>query len=489
MLAVTPLMNVVLLVVDSLRRDALTVAAGSSDTPFLTQLAQESVSFRRAYATECWTLPTHMSMFTGLLPSAHGAHFQTMAYTAAAPTIAEILSAEGFHTEIITRNSIFDGSLPGVTRGFQRNTLVLSQRSSGINPLSLVLALSKPRFRRQILTSGFFHPNQRASLRFLTTFARATVPADAEALAQVRARMETCRERQQPYFLFCNLYDVHAPYPPSPHSIFRAPWSFRGLDDNLRMPVVMPKLGGHRYLRPGFRMSARSQTMLRARYRDAVRLMDAKLAAFYGDVQSAGLLDDTLLIITSDHGEGFGEHGLYLHDASVYETHLHVPLFIRHPAFAPAAVDDVVSTRDLFGLLRTVALSAEWRGTILDPAYRAAHPIALAEHFHYQGVPDALPLYRQNLVAAITAEHKLIVRPTSTESYDLTRDGSELQPEAESLEAFAQRCRHLGISAGPTAAAVDHLRAWRTHPQGGTSASQPRSVPLNGVSSVTEPAL
>lgn len=443
-------LNVVLIVVDSLRASAL----DATTHPFFGRLAADSLHFRRAYATECWTLPTHMSMFTGLLPSAHGAHFQTMAYTAAAPTIAEILSAEGFHTEIITRNSIFDGTLPGVTRGFQQNTLVLSQRSSGLNPLSLMLAASKPRFRRQILTSGFFHPRQRESLRFLTTFARATVPADQETLAEVRARMEAGRARQQPFFLFCNLYDVHAPYPPTAHSIFRAPWSLAGLDDTLRMPFVMPKLGGHRYLRPGFRMSGRSQAMLRARYRDAVRMMDAKLATFYDDVQSAGLLDDTLLIITSDHGEGFGEHGLYLHDASVYNTHLHVPLFVRHPALAAAAVDDVVSTRDLFGLMRAAACGEPLGGTLVDPAYRAEHAIAVAEHFHYDRVPDALPQYRQNLVAAITADYKLILRPDGAAMYRLAPDPDEQHPEPESVEGFTMRCRRQGI---PSRAAFEPL--------------------------------
>src|SRR5262249_5930771 len=152
-------------------------------------------------------------------------------------------------------------------------------------------------------------------------------------------------------------------------SIFRSPCSFQGLDDNLRIPFVMPKLGGHAYLRAGFRMSPRSRTMLLARYHDAIALMDAKLATFYHGAQSAGLLDDTLLVITSDHGEGFGEHGPYLHDASVYQTHLHVPLFIHHPTLAPAIIDDVVSTRDLFGLMRSVALGEGGHGTLLDHTY------------------------------------------------------------------------------------------------------------------------
>lgn len=453
-------MNVVLLVVDSLRADAVTGAgAARPATPFLDRLARETVWFRRAHAAECWTLPSHMSMFTGLLPSQHGAHFRHLGYAGTAPTIAELLAAEGFHTEIVTRNSIFDGSLPGVTRGFAANTLVLSPRSTGLNPLSLLLALSKPRFRRQILGSGFFHPRQRQSLRFLTTFARATLPADVEALQHVLDRMADCRRRGRRYFIFCNLYDVHAPYAPAPGSIFRAPTSLAGLEDSLRMPFVLPRLGGHAYLRTGFRLSARSRRMLRARYDDAVRLMDAKLADFHRQARAAGLLDDTVLVITSDHGEAFGEHGLYLHDASVYQTHLHVPLFVHHPDRAPAAVDDVVSTRHLFGLLLSAALDRGRRATILDPAYRAAHPIALAEHLHYPHVANAEARFRQDLVAAVGSMGKVVVQNGGPLHFDLTSDPAEDHPRPTRLADLGRAC--LGAAALAAAAEAEMGRAVR----------------------------
>src|SRR5437899_12311476 len=112
-------MNIVLVVVDSFRASALRAAApGAPRTPFFERLGRETLHFRRAHASECWTLPTHMSMFTGLLPSEHGAHFQTMAYRQPAPTIAELLRDAGYHTEILTRNTLFDGTVPGATRGF-----------------------------------------------------------------------------------------------------------------------------------------------------------------------------------------------------------------------------------------------------------------------------------------------------------------------------------------------------------------------------------
>lgn len=436
-------MNIVLLVVDSLRAAALDDPA----LPFFARLARQSIDFRRAYATECWTLPAHLSLFTGLLPSQHGAHFQHMAYAAAAPTIAELLAAEGYRTEIVTRNSIFDGSLPGVTRGFQRNTRILASRS-GVNALSLVLAASKPRFRRQVRSTGFFHARQRDSAAFVRTFAQATVPADREALAYVLEKLADARRRREPTFLFANLYDVHAPYSPSPESIFRRPWwSRRGLDDLVRLAVAMPKLGGHRYLRRGFRMSDASRRMLLDRYRDAVRLMDGKLAAFYDAARSAGLLDETLLIVTSDHGEAFGEHGLYLHDASVYDTHLHVPLFVHHPQRAAEVVHEVVSSRDLFALMRAVGTRRGVGGTLLDPAARAARPVALAEHFHYDRLPDALPQYRRNLTAAIAGDHKVIASGDGVRCYDLARDRGETTPTPAPLAALDDVARGWGIDA------------------------------------------
>ncbi len=244
-------MNVVLLVVDSLRACSLfRRGAGAPRTPFLERLDAETVSFKRAYASECWTLPSHASMFTGLLPSQHGAHFQSMGYTRPAPTIAELLAAAGHHTEVVTRNCIFDGSLPGITRGFQHNTCVLSDHRPW-HPMPLLLAMSKPRFRRQIRTSGFFHPLQRQSRRFASTFARSVLPADRPALHHVaRADGRAAPPAGGPLLL---LQPLRRPRPvPAGAALDHAPavGGPRGWGENLRLPFVMPCLGGTTYLPP-----------------------------------------------------------------------------------------------------------------------------------------------------------------------------------------------------------------------------------------------
>ena len=278
------------------------------------------------------------------------------------------------------------------------------------------------------------------------------------------------RERRQPYFLFCNLYDVHAPYPPSEESLLEPFTSLQGCMENLMFPWVLSRLGAHTYLRPGFRLSERGRRMLVRRYERAIALADAKLASFYARSTAAGLLDDTLLIVTSDHGEAFGDHDLYLHDASVYDTHLHVPLWIRHPGRRAETVEDVVSTRDLFGLMRAVGLGTSLEQTILDADYRARHRIALAEHFFYPHAADAQPRYRQNLAAAVGQRTKAIVRREGLSLYDLAADPAETAPTGQPLEVFAAACRADGATPTAVNRAIEHLTRWNSASQAATAA-------------------
>jgi arylsulfatase A-like enzyme len=205
--------------------------------------------------------------------------------------------------------------------------------------------------------------------------------------------------------------------------------------------------------------------MLLNRYHRAIELMDGKLAGFYHDARGAGLLDDTLLIVTSDHGEAFGEHELYFHDASVYDTHLRVPLWIHHPERAPAVVDDVVSTRDLFALMYAVGRGHDWRGTLLGGEYRRAHPVALAEHFHYPHTDGLLERYKQNLSAAVVGTRKIIVRRDAVEHYDLAADPLETAPVGGTIADFEAACRREGWPDAAIGTALAHLRR-------GSSASQ-----------------
>jgi hypothetical protein len=173
-------MNVVLIVVDSLRAPGAT-----PDDPVARRFAdldRSMLSFDRAYSTECWTLPSHVSMFTGLLPSEHRAHFRTMRYDGERPPIACAFEAAGHHTEIITRNCVLDGTIPGVDAGFARRTKP-ARSLGGPNSVAMIgLTLVKPRVRRLLSQSGFFHRLQKDNVDFVMTLAQSGIPADDRAL-------------------------------------------------------------------------------------------------------------------------------------------------------------------------------------------------------------------------------------------------------------------------------------------------------------------
>ncbi len=453
-------MNIVLIVIDSMRAQFLRRSDdGAPRTPFFDRLDAETVCFRRAFATECWTLPSHMSMFTGLLPSEHGAHFQNMTYRGPQPTIAELLAAGGYHTEIVTRNPQFDGTSPGVTRGFATNTRVLASTGAASLPLAMLFAMQKPRLRRMVAAGGWYSLLQRQNAEFLTAMARVALPADSRVLDHALERMQKYRRRSQRFFLFANLFDVHSPYGGTRSSFFSSPGSIEGLQETLAMRDLL-RIQSHDYLRPGFRIAEWSRQALQRRYQRGIELMSEKLGAFFATARARGLLDETMVIVTADHGEAFGEHDLFYHDASVYNVHLHVPLWISHPDLAPAIVDDSVSTRDLFFLMRGVALGSGVGGTLLDEGARATRGAALSEHFHYPRVADILPKYAQNIAAAIVGRRKVIVRREGLQQFDLASDPGESRAEVGSIAAFEEACRRDGAAAAAIRTASDHLRRW-----------------------------
>lgn len=425
------------------------------------QLRRDTVTFRRAYATDCWTLPTHVSMFTGLLPSEHGAHFQSMALRHSLPTVAELLTANGYHTELVTRNFVFDGTIPGAVRGFQHRSRPLAP-ASRLHPVAAFLALAKPRVRRHIQRTGFFHPLHPDQRGFVRTFARSLMPADGLALTRVLQVMAEQRRARRPYFIFCNLYDVHAPYAPAPDSLFQ-PWdSLRHAIDNIAFPAHLAKLGQHAYLREGFRLPPWAQRALRDRYHRAIESIDAQLATFYDAARASGGLDDTLLIVTSDHGEAFGEHGLYLHDASVYDTHLHVPLSIRRPERPAAMVDDPVSTRDLFGVMLAAARLRPWHETILDSAYRSRRPLILAEHFYYPHCDDMAGRFRRNLLAMMIGDDKFVIHKDGAVRYDRRLDPDESLPTPTDYDGVGSALRRGGVDRPAADSALERIRRWQS---------------------------
>jgi len=293
--------NVLLVVLDTVRADALSVyAAGGATTPCLDALARRALVFDSALAPCSWTLPSHASFLTGRYPCELSVGWYR-GLDDRRPTLAEVLGGRGFATAGFVGNTKYCPRTSGLQRGFGhyedfpfgwgeilRHSVfvqILERKLGGFGCLGVDDELGRKPARQ--VTDGF--------LRWLND----------------------CGSR--PFFAFLNYYDAHAPYLPS-----TLPDRQESLTDDEKATLrELAEAEGTECLpQAGF---------LRQCYLAKVGELDAELRRLTGELERRGLLQDTLLIITADHGEQFGEHGLFSHGNSLYRPAVHVPLVIAWP--------------------------------------------------------------------------------------------------------------------------------------------------------------
>ena len=353
--------NVLLIILDTVRSASLARFGGRASTPNLDSLTASGIVFDRAVATAPWTLPSHASMFTGLWPHEHGADWRSP-LDHRAPTIAEVFGRHGYRTGGFVANLVYTSREHGLDRGFQ----VYRDYSRSAGSLARSAALI------QTITTS------RVLRRFLGVHEVMGRKPGAEVNREFLA-WET-RAGARPWFAFLNYYDAHEPYLP------RKPFVTRyseGLPprrlERLRFWNVEGGIASWGDFTPG-EIEAEQ-----AAYEEAITGLDADIGALLSDLRRRGVLDRTLVILASDHGELFGEHDAHSHGNNVFWRSLHVPLIISWPGHVPSGrqVSDPVSLRDLAATILSIALpgaSNELPGTPLttsDPA--RPHSLPLSE--------------------------------------------------------------------------------------------------------------
>jgi len=414
--------NVVLIILDTVRADALGLHGYTrATTPNLDAWADSGVVFDRAISTAPWTLTSHASMFTGRLPHEMNADFR-VPLDDADRTLAEALAGHGYATAGFVANMGYASRLSGLARGFARYE-------------DFPLALG----------------------RFLTTawlprwLVNDVLPLDVERWAGADTPSEFGKKFGEqvtdaflgwvpggdgrPFFAFLNYMDAHTPYiPPAPFdSMFVRP----GMD-----------------LSPVARHPENSvEEMLgqRALYDGAIAYLDREIGRIFEDLRSRGVLDHTLVIVTSDHGEQFGEHGLIGHGDSLYWPVLHVPLVMVFPDRLPAGtrIAAAASLRDLpatvldllgFGLIEAFpgrSLARHWRtppgGRASSDALAFSHvsvvPIARPWEPSFEGPMASLVVGDLHLIEDGEGGHEL---------YDVARDRAQSTDLSERPELAAR---------------------------------------------------
>lgn len=294
--------NVILVVLDTVRAASLSHYGYDRDTsPNLGRVAAGGVTFNHAFSTSSWTLPSHASMFTGRLPHEFSADWLTP-LDEEHRTLAEALSAEGYATAGFVANLLYGTSSSGLSRGFMRYR-------------------DFPRSIKTVLQHSW-------SVRPLLNRVRAAVGDKGRLLGKPAADINTefsdwldSRPSGRPFFAFLNYFDAHQPYLPPP-------------------PFDTKYGNGGPMADMARRQSWNAAEIQRSMdaYDGLVSYIDTQLGRLVDDLSARQLLDNTLLVITSDHGELFGEHDVFDHGNSLYRPVLEVPLVIRFPSKVPSGV-------------------------------------------------------------------------------------------------------------------------------------------------------
>ena len=321
--------NVLLLILDTVRAKSLSVYGYDlPTTPSLERFAERGVVFERALASAPWTLPSHATMFTGRLPFEHQASWERP-LDATHPTLAEALASRGYATAGFVSNLLYGDREYGLARGFAHYEDY---------PVSL---------GQVVLSSALGRAISGASrLRTLLGYHELLNRKDARRITDDFLAWHARREGGRPYFAFLNYFDAHEPYlPPAGYAARFGP--ARGDADFEH--VVTVEQGARAEIRDKWAQTGPQADAERAAYDGAIAYLDEHLGRLFQELEARGELDETIVIVTSDHGEQFGEQGLYGHINSLYLPVLHVPLVIAYPAGAPAGsrIPTPVSLRDL----------------------------------------------------------------------------------------------------------------------------------------------
>lgn len=323
--------NVLLISIDTLRADHLACYGyGRETSPRLDRLAAEGVRVERCVAPTSWTLPSHVSMLTGNPISVHGIdddrrwEIQGPEGEPVAPVLhgkflSETLAAEGYRSAGFFTWKYLDaryGFGPGFESWERLGHTFYSHPVVGAEYRKLTEAGDVEGLKALLAK----HP-------ILFDSAHNSSP---EVVDRTTKWLSEHAERGdgQPFFLFAHFFDVHDPYvTPEPyHSMFDP--DYEGPIDGMR--ITSPDSPVHAGMDP------RDLHNLVARYDGGIRYVDDHVGQVLDHLDSLGLTETTLVIVTSDHGEEFFEHGKKTHRQQLYPESIQVPLILRWPAGIPA---------------------------------------------------------------------------------------------------------------------------------------------------------
>jgi len=455
--------NVILITMDTTRADHLSCYGyHRKTTPAIDTFAKEAVLFKNVYTTAPWTLPAHASIFTGMYPAKHGAtinsdfteyllarygtalkgvsaHAQKVSQNTLSllskenVTLAEILSANGYTTGGIIGGPACS-SLFGLGQGFAFYDNTLYDPDYDVD----YFTLSK-------IMNGY--------IPLMDCMARYGIEVKGKTASQVNdvAFNWLMKNYKQPFFLFLNYFDPHTPYfPPIPFNNL-----FTGGNKNLIKNISNHKgergfINGQDHLISAVvsgkhRLSKIERDVLLSQYDGEIRYLDYHIHRLFQTLRRLNVYDNTMIIITSDHGESFGSHDLMMHGLSLYQGELKIPLIIKYPSSQPTGViEDPVSLVDI---LPTVVASLGFsipedvQGEVLPGG---KHPIIAEYYNNWVNIKRYGNHFNRDLKAVYDRPFKFIWESNGKcELYNIEEDPHELNNLVKEIPGKASEMQTL----------------------------------------------
>jgi arylsulfatase A-like enzyme len=343
--------NIVLIVMDTARADS---TLGKKEImPNLQLIAKNSTKFTNAFTTGPWTLPSHSSLFTGLYTSDHGTHAGSPNFNPPVSTLPELLQESGYQTVAFSNNTWISPDF-GFDRGFDDfitswelfddnvNLATIARENEGLNQVRSVIRNMSTRDSYKTLINALYGKviqNRYDNGAFVTNL-------------RIKNWFRNKEDSQRPFFMFINYLEPHLEYmPPKPYREKFSPSGVSSADMKNVNQDAWEFVAGERS------MNEKDFQILRSLYHAELNYLDHRIGSLYNWLSDKNKLENTVFIITGDHGENIGEHGLMDHQYCLYDTLLHIPLIIQYPEeFQPGSVEDMLlELRDLYPTILSFA--------------------------------------------------------------------------------------------------------------------------------------
>lgn len=399
--------NILLVVIDSLRADHLFSYGYSRETsPNLDRLASEGVLFERAFSTAPYTAPSHASLLTGYYPHQHGVQWgdRRPTFDGRYPTIAETLQEKGYRTGAFSSNRFWFTREQGFGRGFLH--FEENFHSPGDMAMRTLLGQKLEEF---------------VIKKYLTDYPW-RLKSDRVNEGVVKWLED---DTDRPFFAMINYFDVHDPYfPPQPYRSMFSAQDFPGGIVNSHQERYDP------VLTPDEVQDEKDA------YDGAISYVDAHIGELLAQIEEMGLGDNLMVVVTSDHGEAFGEHGTFIHANSVYREEIHVPLIMWQPGQVPEGirisqpVTNAAIPSTIISLLESrdenefpgPALTRLWE----SPESAGTWAFPLSEMEHWPWMPETSPSQAGSIRSLASTEwHFVEHEQTGIELYDWNQDSVE----------------------------------------------------------------